>query len=51
MPHLEHLPDLKRNETLTFPAQVNSDTPWTLPTKPLSQARVALVTPAGPVFE
>ena len=47
MPHLKHLPDLKRNEMLTFPARVHRDTPWTPPTKPLHQARVALVTSAG----
>ncbi len=47
MPRLEHLPDMKRNEMLTFPAQVNRATPWTWPARPLREARVALVTSAG----
>ncbi len=47
MPHLKHLPDMKRNEMLTFPAQVNHDTPWTPPARPLREARLALVTSAG----
>lgn len=47
MPRLKHLPDLKRNEMLSFPVQVNHDTPWTSPTRPLREARVALVTSAG----
>ena len=47
MPRLEHLPELARNTVLTFPAQVNAETPWTPLRRPLSQARVALVTTAG----
>jgi len=47
MPRLEHLPALARNTILTFPAQVNAETPWTPLRRPFSQARVALVTTAG----
>lgn len=47
MPRLEHLPEIARNTALTFPAQVNLGTPWTPLRRPLSQARVALVTTAG----
>lgn len=47
MPRLEHLPETARNAVLTFPAQVNEATPWTPPLRPLSRARVALVTTAG----
>ena len=47
MPRLEHLPEIARNTVLTFPAQVNSETPWTPLRRPLGQARVALVTTAG----
>ena len=47
MPRLEHLPGVARNTILTFPAQVNTETPWTPLRRPLSQARVALVTTAG----
>jgi D-proline reductase (dithiol) PrdB len=47
MPRLEHLPELARNTALTFPAQTNVETPWTPLRRPLSQARVALVTTAG----
>src|SRR5215212_3424405 len=47
MPRLEHLPEIARNTVLTFPAQVNLETPWTPLRRPLGQARVALVTTAG----
>lgn len=47
MPRLQHLPELARNTVLTFPAQVNAETPWTPLARPLSEARVALVTTAG----
>jgi hypothetical protein len=47
MPCLEHLPEIARNTVLTFPAQVNVESPWTPLRRPLSQARVALVTTAG----
>ena len=47
MPRLEHLPEIARNTALTFPAQTNAETPWTPLRRPLSQARVALVTTAG----
>ena len=47
MPRLEHLPELRRNDTLTFPAQMNEGSPWTPLRRPLSEARVAIVTTAG----
>ena len=47
MPRLEHLPELARNTVLTFPAQVNAETPWTPLRRSLGEARVALVTTAG----
>ena len=47
MPRLEHLPEIARNTVLTFPAQVNVESPWTPLRRPLGQARVALVTTAG----
>ena len=47
MPRLEHLPAPARSTILTSPAQVNEETPWTPLRRPLSAARVALVTTAG----
>ena len=47
MPRLDSLPETARNTILAFPAQVNETTPWTPPGRPLSKARVALVTSAG----
>jgi D-proline reductase (dithiol) PrdB len=47
VPRLEHLPELRRNEMLAFPAQVNDESPWTPLSRPLAAARVALVTSAG----
>ena len=47
MPRIAHLPELARNTVLTFPAQVNAETPWSPLRRPLSQARVTLVTTAG----
>ena len=47
MPRLEHLPELRRNELLAFPGQVNDQTPWTPLQRPLRAARLALVTSAG----
>lgn len=47
MPRLERLSEVQRKTALTFPAQVNDDTPWTPLRVPLSAARVALVTSAG----
>jgi len=32
---------------LSFPCELNDDAPWTTPARPLSAARVALVTSAG----
>jgi D-proline reductase (dithiol) PrdB len=47
VPRLERLPELNRNAMRTFPAVVNADCPWTPLARPLSAARVALVTSAG----
>lgn len=47
MPRLERLPELRRNELLAFPGQVNETSPWTPLRRPLSLARLALVTSAG----
>lgn len=47
MPRLEHLSEVQRNTILTFPAQVNRETPWTPLRRPLAEARLALVTTAG----
>jgi D-proline reductase (dithiol) PrdB len=47
MPRLEHLPELGRNSMLAFPCELNDEVPWTVPARPLSAARVALVTSAG----
>ena len=48
MPRLEHLTEVQRKTALTFPAQVNEDVPWTPLRRPLREARLALVTSAGP---
>lgn len=47
MPRLEHLPPIRRNEMLAFPGQINETTPWAPLARPLSEARLALVTSAG----
>ena len=47
MPRLDRLPQINRNNLLTFPAQVNDTTPYVSLTKPLTACRVAIVTTAG----
>lgn len=47
MPRLDRLPQITRNNLLTFPAQVNDTTPFVVPGKPLSACRLAIVTTAG----
>jgi D-proline reductase (dithiol) PrdB len=47
MPRLDRLPELNRNALLTFPAPVNDSAPFTPMKRPLSEARVAIVTSAG----
>src|SRR6476620_11444674 len=47
MPRLDRLPEINRNTLLTAPVPLNDGAPCTPLTKPLNQARVALVTSAG----
>jgi D-proline reductase (dithiol) PrdB len=47
MPRLDRLPQISRNNLLTFPAQVNDTAPFRRPAKPLSACRLAIVTTAG----
>jgi D-proline reductase (dithiol) PrdB len=47
MPRLSRLPQTNRSNLLTFPAQVNEGAPFVPLAKPLSAARVAIVTTAG----
>jgi D-proline reductase (dithiol) PrdB len=47
MPRLDRLSQISRNNLLTFPAQVNDGAPFVRPAKPLSAARLAIVTTAG----
>ena len=47
MPRLEDLPDLARQGMLNFPAFDHDDSPCAPMTKPLSEAKIALVTTAG----
>lgn len=47
MPRLDRLPQINRNNLLTFPAQVNDTAPFVRPAKPLSACRLAIVTTAG----
>ena len=47
MPRLDRLPQISRNNLLTFPAQVNETAPFRLPAKPLAGCRLAIVTTAG----
>ena len=47
MPRLDRLPQINRNNLLTFPAQVNEGAPWVALGKPLSACRLAIVTTAG----
>ena len=47
MPRLDRLPQVNRNNLLTFPAQVNETAPFVRPGRPLSACRLAIVTTAG----
>lgn len=47
MPRLDRLPQISRNNLLTFPAQVNDGAPFVRPGKALSACRLAIVTTAG----
>jgi D-proline reductase (dithiol) PrdB len=47
MPKLDRLPQINRNNLLTFPARVNDTAPFAPPGKPLSALRLAIVTTAG----
>lgn len=47
MPRLDTLPAAVRNKLLMKPVQINHDTPWTPLARPLTEARVGLVTTAG----
>jgi len=47
MPRLDRLPQISRNNLLTFPAQVNDTVPFVRPGKPLAGCRLAIVTTAG----
>ena len=47
MPRLDRLPQISRNNLLTFPAQVNDTAPFVRPGKPLAGCRLAIVTTAG----
>ncbi len=47
MPRLDRLPELQRKSSLAHPCLLNDSAPYTRLTRPLSKARVALVTTAG----
>ena len=47
MPRLDRLPQINRNNLLTFPAQVNETAPFAMLAKPLPACRLAIVTTAG----
>jgi len=47
VPRLDRLPQLNRNNLLMLPVQVNDTTPFTVPAKPLTACRIAIVTTAG----
>ncbi len=47
MPRLDRLPQISRNNLLTFPAQVNETAPLVRPAKPLAACRLTIVTTAG----
>ena len=47
MPRLDRLPQLNRNNLVTFPAQVNDTAPFAVPGKLLAACRLAIVTTAG----
>jgi D-proline reductase (dithiol) PrdB len=47
MPRLDRLPEINRKNLLMLPVAVNDTTPFTPLAKPLSAARLAIVTTAG----
>ena len=47
MPRLDRLPQLNRNNILMLPVHVRDTAPFTVPAKPLSACRLAIVTTAG----
>src|SRR2546426_9336073 len=47
MPRLDRLPQISRNNLLTFPAHVNDTVPFVRPGKPLAGCRLAIVTTVG----
>ncbi|HXD95070.1 MAG TPA: glycine/sarcosine/betaine reductase selenoprotein B family protein [Candidatus Acidoferrum sp.] len=47
MPRLDRLPEGNRKNLLALPMQVNDDTPFAPPRRPLSACRLAIVTTAG----
>ncbi|MGH7365966.1 MAG: glycine/sarcosine/betaine reductase selenoprotein B family protein [Candidatus Rokuibacteriota bacterium] len=47
MPRLDRLPQINRNNLLMLPVQVNDGAPFTMPSRPLSGCRLAIVTTAG----
>ncbi len=47
MPRLDRLSPAARSNALTLPVEINSDSPFTTPRVPLSEARIAIVTTAG----
>ncbi len=47
MPSLDNLSESTRNTVLTLPVEANDSSPFRRPAKPLSRARVAIVTSAG----
>jgi D-proline reductase (dithiol) PrdB len=47
MPRLDRLPQISRNNLLTFPAQINDGAPFVRPARALGACRLAIVTTAG----
>ena len=47
VPRLDRLPKAVRTKLITTPVEVNDQTPFTRPLKPLEHSRLALVTTAG----
>lgn len=47
MPSLDNVPQATRTNLLTMPVDLNSTSPFTVPRKPLKDARLAIVTTAG----
>src|SRR4051794_12060161 len=47
MVRLSQLTEVARKSALTHPCQINANVPWTVPPRPVAQARLALVTTAG----